>query len=199
MGTRWSCAAAPLRALALVGGCARAEVGGEAGKAKAAALAESAGLEVLRGEGFTLRFPAGAKLVESPTEAPVRSLVRIADPEIAIRPADTDWRVEGAAYVLDVLTFDNPSALPAEEWVKEQVLSAETLSPPRTGSATIAGEPAMRVETFGGDSQIITFYLARGTRVVGLRYADIPVANQPMSAVQQDVYALILGTFRWQE
>lgn len=198
MGAKWGTVAAPMLVLALAGGCARAEVGEKGGAAKAAVLAESEGTAMLRGDGFMLRYPAGAKLIESPTEAPARALVRIAGPEIAIRPADADWRAEGAAYLLDVLTFDNPNQLSAEEWVKEHVLSQETLSPPRTGSATVAGEMAVRVETFGGDSQIITLYLARGSRVVGLRYTDVPVANQPIAVVQRDIYAMALSTFRWE-
>lgn len=199
IGTKWRCVAAPLLALAVASACApRVEEERREAETNAPALAESVGTEILRGEGFTLRYPSGAKLVESPVEPPTRSLVRIAGPEIAIRPADADWRAEGAAYLLDVLTFENPSSLPAEQWVKEHILSQETLSPPRTGSAVVAGEPAVRVESFGGDAQIITLYLARGSRVVGLRYADIPQANQPIAAVQRDVYAMVLSSFRWE-
>lgn len=196
-GTKWRYAAAPLMMLASTSACApRVEVG--TGEGSVSVLVESEGSALLHGDGFTLRYPAGAKVIGSPTEPPALALVRIAGPEVAIRPADADWRVEGAAYLLDVLTYENPNQLPAEQWVNEYILSQEMLSPPRTGIAIVAGEPAVRVESFGGDSQIITLFLARGPRVVGLRYADNPVANQPIAAVQKDVYAMVLSTFRWE-
>jgi hypothetical protein len=159
--------------------------------------AQSVGVERFAGDGFSLRYPAGARLVE-PSESPTDQLVRIAGPDIALRPADADWVQGGAGYMLDVITFENPERLSAEAWVEQHILSAETLSAPKVADAVVAGEPAVRVAVFGGDSEIVTYYLARGERVVGLRYADVPVANSPIAQLQRDLYALVLGSFRWE-
>ncbi len=34
--------------------------------------------------------------------------------------------------------------------------------------------------------------------MVSLRYADLTLANSPITPIQSDIYALILGTFHWQ-
>jgi hypothetical protein len=159
--------------------------------------AESVGVERFVGNGFSLRYPAGARLVE-PAESPTEQIVRIAGPDIALRPADADWVQGGAGYMLDVITYENPERLTAQAWVEQHILSVETLSPPKVADAVVAGEPAIRVAAFGGDSEIVTYYLARGERVVGLRYSDIPVANSPIAQLQRDIYALVLGSFRWE-
>lgn len=155
----------------------------------------SVGLEHYAGDEFSLSYPATAWLQ---VEEATRSL-RIVGPELAIRPADAEWTMAGPGWVLDVVAWDNPDGLALGRWVETHGIDREALSPPQLDSATVAGEPAVLVTTFGGDSWIRTYYLARGGRVVALRYADVPLANSPIAPIQQEVYALILGTFRWED
>lgn len=172
--------------------------GPEGGSSTDSRRLPSPGVELLEGDGFSLHYPAGARLQTESAEPPARQRVRIVGPEIAIRPVGADWTMAGAAYVLDVAAYENPKGLTAAAWVEENILRGrEALSPPRVDSATVAGEPAVRVTMFGGDSEILTCYLARGERVVALQYADSPPGNSPIAPVQRDIYALILGSFRW--
>lgn len=157
----------------------------------------SQGLLRYDGDGFSLLVPEGARFLDEPAAAPATARVRIVGPEVAVRPAEENWVLSGPAYVLDVATYENNEAVPLREWVEGNAIDPDALAPPTLEDATVAGEPAVLVTTFGGDSWIRTYYIGRGNRVVGLRFWDVPPANSPIAPVQRDVYALILGSFRW--
>ncbi len=161
-------------------------------------LAPSAQLELLEGDGFSIRYPANARIEIEGPRPPVRGMTSIIGPSVGIRPADAEWEWWGPAYRLDLLTYDNPGALTAEAWVRENILADSEALIHDTQSAVVAGELAVRVSSFGGDSEIITYYLARERQVVALQYADIPLGNSPIAPVQQDVHTLLLSTFRFE-
>lgn len=96
-----------------------------------------------------------------------------------MRPGGEDWRFTGPAYVLDVIVYGNPDARPLRRWVEEHAIDPEALAPPTIEEATVAGEPAVLVRTFGGDSEILTWCVGRGTRVVAPRFADVPFRTAP--------------------
>jgi hypothetical protein len=179
-------------ALLLAGACAPGAPAVPATSAAVEAARETPGVATLERDGFTLRYPAGARVV---TESD--SVTRLLGPEIAISPAGQPWTISGAGYDLAVMSFPNPDRLEFGTWVEQRLASGDAPSPPKIEPATVAGVPMLRVATFGGDSEFITYYAARGERVVALQYQQIPTANQPIAEVQQALYALILDSFRW--
>ncbi|MCK4450233.1 MAG: hypothetical protein KAX26_06545, partial [Anaerolineae bacterium] len=175
-----------------------------------AQAAWSEGLETYNGEGFSLQYPVSAQ-VES-----VDDRVHIIGPQVSVKPGDADWFYSGPAYELIVRTYDNPKELDAESWARNYILaswqeakeqggplmgspvseSGEIIEK-RVGRSVVAGYPAFWASFFGGDSCHRTFYLTNKHQVVVLSFDDYPLANQPLAMVQQDVYALIMGTFRF--
>ena len=178
----------------------------------------SEGLRQYVGEGFSLQLPANAWLEVGPTERVPAGATRIVGPQIWIKPGDADWSYRGAAYELEIRTYDNPAGLDVETWARDYILTTwqravaqgePAMGPPvsedgvifedRVGRATVAGQAAFRADFFAGDSYRRTFFLVKGARVVALSFYDYPVGNQPLASVQQDVYELLLSTFRWKE
>jgi len=174
-------------------GCRRDET-----PAAGARALPSPGLQRYDGDSFSVLYPEGATVQEEQPAASAVALVRIVGPEVAIRPAAEDWVLSGPAYVLDVTTYSKGEVVPIRAWVEENAIDPEALARPTIEETTVAAEPAVLVTTFGGDSWIRTYYMGRGTRVVALRFADVPPANSPIAPVQRDVYAFILGSFRWE-
>lgn len=189
---RWSCAVVVLALFA--NSCDGAGGSGSGGGGDGPL---TPGLELLAGDGFSLRYPADARLEFVDPTPPALEAVRVVGPAVAVRPVDGEWTRAGAAWVLDVVVWENPEALGLREWVEAYMIDREALSPPEVDLGTVAGEPAILVTTFGGDSWIRTWYLAKGRRVVELRYADVPRENDPIAPVARGVYALVLDTFRW--
>lgn len=116
-----------------------------------------------------------------------------------------------------ILTFDNPDRLDAEAWAPNHILTSwqqakergePLMGPPvsesgkiiedQVGPAVVAGEPAFWADFLAGDSYRRTFFLARERQIVALSFYDYPLENQPLAMVQQDVYAFILSTFRFE-
>lgn len=65
------------------------------------------------------------------------------------------------------------------------------------GHYEVAGERAFWVRYFWFDSSYWALYLTVADHVVELSFVSCPLANQPLAVVQQDVYALIIDTFRF--
>jgi hypothetical protein len=179
-------------------------------------------LETYRAQGFSFQYPVNARL-ESVTPAgmawqavsPATTQIHVSGPEIWIKPGDADWSYRGPAYRLIIRTYENPEALDAEAWARNYILTswqeARRLKRPwgalpvseqgeidedKVGSSMIAGQPTFWVNYFGFDKNIIACYLVSGHQVVEVMFFSYPLENLPIAAVQRDVYALILDTFR---
>ncbi|MBC8448823.1 MAG: hypothetical protein H8D78_13830 [Chloroflexi bacterium] len=177
-------------------------------------LLPALGLQTLSGEGFTLRYPAHAQVEIH------EGYLRILGPEIAIRPADADWGWWGWAYEMVVDVLDNPGGLSAADWARQHILSewkkAQAASGPFTGpvsddgriiedamaEVSVGGLAAVQADWFGGDSTRRVIYVTDipdGKRVVRFIFNLHPIENNPIARVQEDVYALILSTFQFNE
>jgi hypothetical protein len=178
-------------------------------------LPDALGLRTYDGPGFSFRYASNAQVETAEPEPPAITELRVAGPVVWIKPGDADWSYNGPAYDLTIRTFDNPEGLDAESWARQAVLerweearerNRPTGSLPVTEDGTIkedeagrhqlAGQPAFWVRYFQFDSVLIAFYLTAGDRVVELSFRSSPLPNQPLAAVQQDVTALLLDTFR---
>jgi hypothetical protein len=65
----------------------------------------------------------------------------------------------------------------------------------RVGRSIVAGQPAFWVSYFGFDSSIRAYHLTVDQKVLEVRFRLHPLENQPLATVQEDIYALVLGTF----
>lgn len=147
--------------------------------------------------------------------SPATAEIHVTGPEIWIKPDDADWSYRGPAYRLIVRTYENPETLDAEAWARDCILSSwqeareqnrpwgalpvseqGEIDEDRVGSSTIAGQPAFWVDYFGFYSSIIAYYLANNRQIVEVMFFSYPLEDQPLAAVQRDVYALVLDTFR---
>jgi hypothetical protein len=174
----------------------------------------SDGLQDYRGEGFSLLYPVNAKLEITPPNPPATHEIRIIGPDVSVKPRDADWIYAGPGYEIGVRTYDNPDNLDAESWARSYLLTSwqeakdqgmPMMGIPITdtgeidegmvGNSMVASQPAFWANWFAGDSYLRVFYVATGHQVVELSFYDAPLENQPLNEVQQDVYALIMGTF----
>jgi hypothetical protein len=121
--------------------------------------------------------------------------------------------VNTSAYRLIIQTYSNPAGLDARAWTREHLLAAwrESQGGPflgpllpsgeidesRAGPAVVAGYPAFWTTSFAFDSNEQAFYLARQDQVVVMKFFEYPVGNQPAALIEQDVYALLMDTFRF--
>jgi len=175
-------------------------------------------LKTYEGPGYSFQYPANAR-VENPTPwPPVASVIRVIGPVVWVKPGDADWSYNGPAYELTIQTYENPEGLDAETWARDYILKvwkeARERNEPwgslpvteegvvkkdKVGRYVVAGQPAFWVNYFAFDSEYPAFYLAGNSQVVELSFSDYPLENQPLAVMQQDVYALIIGTFRLKE
>ena len=172
-------------------------------------------LKTYAGQGFSLRYPANARLENIAASSPVMTEMHIIGPQVWIKPGDADWVYRGPAYELIIRTYENPEGLDAESWTRNYILtswqearerdwpggsfpvSAEgEIDEDEVGSRVVAGQPAFWVNYFAFDSYINAYYLTSNHQIVGLSFYDHPLGNQPLAMVQGDVYALLLDTFR---
>lgn len=179
-------------------------------------------LETYKGQGFSFQYPANARLENvAPTKSagqvisPATAEIRVIGPQVWIKPGDADWFYRGPAYELIVRTYENPEGLDAESWARNYILTSWQEASERhqpwgslpvsekgeidedeVGSSIVAGQPAFWVSYFAFDSYISAYYLTSNHRVVELSFRLYPLENQPLAMVQEDMYALVLGTFR---
>jgi hypothetical protein len=172
----------------------------------------SYGLQVYDGGTFWFMVPANAHL-----EAVSDTELQITGPDIAIRPADADFTIQGPAYQINVTIYENPEALPVDQWAQQQILSdwqaAMSQGAPNTFPVTddgiidenkfrvvnVGSLPAARADYFGGDATIVQMYTGSGSTIVMFRYREEILPNNPLATVQQDVYALIMNTLHFVE
>jgi hypothetical protein len=176
---------------------------------------QSEGLQTYTGQGFSFQYPVNAQLETFTDRPPATQEVHILGPRVSVKPGDADWVYVGSGYEMIVRTYDNPEGLDAESWTRNHLLTswqeAKERDEPRgsfpvseegkidesqVGRAVVAGYPAFWVDYLAFDSYVRAFYLVREYRVVEMSFSDYPLANQPMDLVQQDMYALIMSTFR---
>jgi hypothetical protein len=179
---------------------------------------QSDGLQTYRGPGFSLQYPANARVETKSTDPVATGEIHIVGPQVAVKPGDADWVYGGPAYELIVQVYDNPQGLDAESWARNYILTSwrqakerggPLMGPPvsetgqieeqHVGRAVVAGQPAFWANFFAGDSYRRVFFVVHQQQVVALSFYDYPLANQPLATVQQDVYALIMGTFRFED
>jgi hypothetical protein len=146
---------------------------------------------------------------------PATSEIHVIGPIVWVKPGDADWSYNGPSYELVIRTYENPDELDAESWARDYILSSwkkakernepwgslpvseeGVIEEDRVGSSVVAGQPAFWVNYFAFDSDHPAFYLTGNGLVIELSFCDYPLENQPLAAIQQDVYALIIGTFR---
>lgn len=149
--------------------------------------------EVLRGNGFSLRYPASARVVRDLRD----SALWVRGPDIHDSAAgDTGRSV--AAYSLRATTYHNPRRLTAEAWVRENALSRSPPGPPVLHKVVVADEPAVLVVHGEGPVGTRTYYFARGTRVVAVEHPEVSARGGPVELLQRDMYDLLLGSFHWE-
>jgi hypothetical protein len=177
-------------------------------------------LKTFSGQGFSFQYPANARL-ENVTPSrkawqvtfPVVDQLYVIGPQVWIKPGDADWSYFGPAYNLTIRTYENHEELDPESWARDYILTAWQEARERNrpwgalpvseegeidedvvGNRVVAGQPAFWVRYFAFDSVIFAYYLSIHHQVVELSFRLYPLENQPLAVVQQDVYALILGT-----
>jgi hypothetical protein len=141
--------------------------------------------------GLTLRYPSGARILESATVN--CRVATVLGPLVSIRPVDQEWSWSGASYALEIRTFPNPDRPDAERWARAWLGDPERNGEP-IGSTPIGARPAFRVATFGGDSKWVHLFVSDADRMPVFTYNDAPMANNPISTVARDAVSLLLGT-----
>ena len=179
---------------------------------------QSEGLQTYTGQGFSFQYPGNAQLETFADRLPATQEIHILGPRVSVKPGDADWIYVGPGYQMIVRTYDNPEGLDAESWARNHLLTswreAKERDEPRgsflvseegkidesqVGRAVVAGYPAFWVNYLAFDSYVRAFHLVREYQVVVMSFSDHPLANQPLNLVQQDMYALIMSTFRFDE
>ncbi len=168
-------------------------------------------LSQYHGQGYTLLIPVNA--IVSETDA---STTLIMGPTIDIRPSDTEFQVQGNAYQLTITVEDNPQGLTARAFAEQSIEQAYAdvvaqggptgglpvtadghLDMSQAEEVRVAGMSAFVVRYFSFDSYTPVIYLAHGDRIYQFSYQENIIANQPVALVQQDIYALMLATLRF--
>ena len=165
---------------------------------------------LLQGDGFTLRYPGDASVrpLDAESAPGAAAAVEIRGPEL--RDVEGDPIVGSASYSFEVVTYANDERLPLDVWLARQrsrdgghdvvttVSSREHDESPPVASK-VGPLPALRESRFGGDCDLVRYYVARGSRVVAFRYADFPIESDSLNAENLRTYARVMGTFRWQD
>jgi hypothetical protein len=227
MRRRWRAAAHATTPLLITGACAlsacgvdiagaRDEVSARYERPALAAIAvrpaaveeRPASMVGYEGTDFTLRYPADATARPLDPEAAPGAVaaVEIRGPEL--RDVEGDPIEGSASYSFEVVTYGNEDRLPLDGWlarhrVRENAHDALTSADPgrhtavSPTSASVGGLPALRESRFGGDCDLVRYYVARGAHVVALRYADFPVESDSLNAENLRTYRRLMSTFRW--
>lgn len=162
------------------------------------------------GDDFTLRYPGEAtvRALDSAAVPGATRALEIRGPELRDDEGDP---IEGSAtYSFEVVSYPNPDRLALDAWLtrhREQENGSDALqaaslhsaaeSEQAPTSAAVGGMPALREARFGGDCQLVRYYVARGTRVVALRYADFPVESDSLNPQNLRTYRKVMDSFRW--
>jgi hypothetical protein len=151
----------------------------------------SSGLQIdypLNGVVDTLAPPEGATLA-----------LRIRGPDLVIGQPEAPGSWVGPAYAVDIIRFDNPRALSAQEWVSERVFGAYEPLVADTTHSRISGRAAVRVSTLDGDAHLISIYVRRDRQMAVLRYREYPGSANPAAPAAAAIHGMIVGSFRFLE
>ena len=161
------------------------------------------------GDEFTLRYPGDATVrpLERDAVPGASAALEIRGPELRDVGGEP---IEGSAtYSFEVVSYPNPEFLPLDVWLarhREQENVHDALraagaaareSAEAPTSAAVGGLAALRESRFGGDCQLVRYYVARGARVVALRYADFPVESDSLNPENLRTYRAVMNSFRW--
>ena len=124
----------------------------------------------------------------------------------------------GSSYQLIVRTYPNPKGLDAETWARQYIVATwqwamekkrpwvylpiseeGEIDEDLVGHRVVAGEPAFWVRYFAFDSVRYAYYVEVHSQIVELSFGLYSLVNEPLAMVNDDVYALILGTLRLEE
>lgn len=161
------------------------------------------------GDDFTLRYPGDATVrpLDGDPVPGASNALEIRGPEL--RDVEGDPIEGSATYSFEIVSYPNPDRLPLDGWLarhRAQENAADALRAGATAgetaeeaptSASVGGLPALRESRFGGDCRLVRYYVARGTRVVALRYADFPVESDSLNPENLRTYRKVLNSFRW--
>jgi hypothetical protein len=153
-----------------------------------------------KSQGFTLRYPAVARLVADTARPEDMAGISIRGPDILFDTVHTEYR---PTYRLVISAFPNPSGRSARAWVDSvrQARNVERdsvalLGPPDT--VLVGGHPGLRLRLFCGDCEAEELYAVGLRRVVVFSIVyDIGIPGR--YDAQKSLYAAILSTFRWTE
>ncbi len=172
-------------------------------------------LKTYEGQRFSFQYPANARVENLRPWPPVTSEIHVIGPIVWVRPGDADWSYNGPAYELIIRTYENPEGLDAESWARDYILKRwkearernqswgslpvtreGVIEEDKVGRCVVAGQPVFWVNYFGFDAEVYAFYLTGNGQIIELIFRDEILENQPLAVIQQDVCALIIGTFR---
>jgi hypothetical protein len=176
----------------------------------AAAGRETSSGELLTfdGDEFTLRYPGDATVrpLEGDAAPGASAALEIRGPEL--RDVEGDPIEGSATYSFEVVSYPNPDRLSLDAWLarhrerendadalRTAAAAGETVEAPT--SASVGGLAALRESRFGGDCRLVRYYVARGTRVIALRYADFPVESDSLNPENLRTYRKVMNSFRW--
>ncbi len=168
----------------------------------------SVGLKAYRGEYVTYQYPSSAHLkVVSPRESVLLG------PSIGVVGSEKDPSVQGEsqyAYQMHIQIYDNPMQLTPDVWAKDHIINEWKRS--RDGIVIypvtpeghlieenahfvqMGRERAYMVDMFGFDRVVKALYLSKDKVIIEISFVLFPIEKEPLSLLQRDVYALILGT-----
>jgi hypothetical protein len=176
-------------------------------------LPQRAGLQPFVGDGWWFYYPEQATLEQlSLTE------FSVIGPMIQYRHTEYDALFEGPAYRLDISVYENPNRVFPEVWAQETILeewrtiqaqggpntlpvAADGLSldPTKVQSLIINHYPAFKVEFFGGDGPVWRVYVGTGDTIVVFHYRGGIPQNDPITALKDDLYTLMINTVEFAE
>jgi hypothetical protein len=155
--------------------------------------------QVLSSGGWQIDYPLnGVVDTLSPPEGATLAL-RIRGPDLIIGLAETPGSWIGPAYAVDIVRFDNPRALSAQEWVSARVFGSHEPLVADTTHSRVSGRAAVRVATLAGDANMISIYVPRDRQMAVLRYREYPTGANPAAPVAEAVHGMIVGSFRFLE
>jgi|GEM_PF-5494361 len=163
-------------------------------------------LHPISGSFFTLQVPSHAK-----AKTLANGDVMIFGPTIYVQASTQNAGFSGYAYQLNLSQFENPLELDAEVWAREYTLTrwkkgkdGTTVFPvsglgkldeDKVGWTQVGPYKAFEVECYGVDQSLIKeLYIAQGKTIYGLSYTLLSETEDPLRWVQEDIYALLLGS-----
>ena len=185
------------------------------GKKKVEPYAFSVGLNRYKGQFVTFQYPSSAQLkLISPKES---YLLGPIIPAHAPSPTNNATTTENPtlenskyAYQIHIQVHDNPMHLRTDDWLQDYLINEwkQTQGGPNILPVTHDGHlmtdfintvqvgkaRALMVDIFGSDYNTRSLFFAKDSVVIEMSFVLYPQDSEPLSLLQKDIYALILGT-----